>query len=233
MNTVSRRAIAIASGALLLGLASAHAQPVCSSDGQAPPTGLLERFINADCEGCWTDTRVPRPARGEVALDWIVPGSRGDDAPLSAAARAEGVDRLGALGQPVPRHDTASRQPRQGPAVRLRVAQGQPFNGYLGASIELPGAGPGPWHAWLALVETLPAGSERTPVARNLVRNVLEVTWDARGPANGGMLREARSMNIPEGARPERLRLIGWVADARGRIRGIAQSRCTPARRDR
>lgn len=231
MNIVSRRAVA--TGTLLLGLAAAHAQSVCSSDALPPPRGLLERCINADCEGCWTDTRVPAPARGEVALDWIVPGSRGDDAPLSAAARTEGVERLAVLGEPVPRNDAARRQQRQGPALRLRVAQGQAFNGYLGASIELRGAGPGPWRAWLALVETLPAGSERNPVARNLVRNVLEVTWDAGTPAKGGLRREARPMNIPEGANPDRLRVIGWVADARGRIRGIARSRCAPGQRDR
>ena len=35
-------------------------------------------------------------------------------------------------------------------------------------------------------------------------------------------------MNIPEGVRPERLRVIGWVEDAQGRVLGIAQTRCAP-----
>ena len=35
-------------------------------------------------------------------------------------------------------------------------------------------------------------------------------------------------MNIPEGARPERLRVIGWVEDAQGRLLAVAQSRCAP-----
>jgi hypothetical protein len=35
-------------------------------------------------------------------------------------------------------------------------------------------------------------------------------------------------MNIPEGANPSRLRVVGWVEDARGRIRAIAQSLCVP-----
>ena len=69
----------------------------------------------------------------------------------------------------------------------------------------------------------VPPGSERTPVARNVVRNVLQVSWDAGG---AGARSEARPMNIPEGARPYRLRVVGLLEDARGRLRGIAQSRC-------
>lgn len=203
--------------------------PVCSSDGQPAPSALLERFINADCAGCWTDLDVPQPRPGEMALDWIVPGRRGEDAPLSAAARREGLDRLAALGRAVPRHAASRTGRREGRAVAVRVAHGLAFNGYIGASIELRRAGPGPWHAWLALVETLPAGVERTPVERNLVRNVLELSWDARRrPAQ--RVSETRPMNIPAGADPRRLRVVGVVEDARGHIRGIAQSRCSPGR---
>ncbi len=218
---------------LLLALAAAPAlaQPVCSSDGKPAPAGLLERFINADCAGCWTDLHVPGPARGEVVLDWIVPGSRGDEAPLSAAARPEGLERLAALGRPVPRNDDSRRARRQGPPLTVRVAHGLPFNGYVGASIELRDAGPGPWHAWLALVEELPPGIERTPVARALVRNVLDLSWDGR-PAGGHRRAEARPMNIPAGSDPQRLQVLGVVEDARGHIRGIARSRCAaPARK--
>jgi hypothetical protein len=226
MKTVSRPALAFA---LLIALpAAAQAQGACSSDGQPEPTGVLERFINADCESCWTDTRVAAPGPGELALDWIVPGSLGDDAPLSAAARREGLTRLAALGQAVPRHDAAKRQRREGPVARLRVAHGPALNGYLGASIELRDAGPGPWQARLALVETLPAGSERNPVERHLVRNLLELAWDGAPAGRGQSFLESRPMNIPEGADPQRLRVVGWVEDARGRIRGIAGSRCAP-----
>jgi hypothetical protein len=217
----------VAIAAALLAAALAHAQSVCSSDGQPAPAALLERFINADCEGCWTDLRTAQPGRGEVPLDWIVPGSRGDDAPLSAAARREGLDRLQALGREVPRNDAARRAPREGQPVTVRVARGLPFNGYIGASIELKDGGPGPWRAWLVLVEELPPGAERTPVARNLVRNVLELSWDGR-KSRGERLLETRPMNIPDGAHPDRLRVVGFVQDTRGRIRGIAQSRCAP-----
>jgi hypothetical protein len=225
MLPVTRPAVLSACWLALAAVAQEPA-PFCSSDGQPAPTAVLERFINADCAGCWTDLDVARPAAGHVALDWVVPGSRGDDAPLSAAARREGLDRLAALGRAVPRNDDSRLGRRDGRRVSVRVANGLPFNGYIGASIELPHAPAGPWHAWLVLVETLPPGTEKTPVERNLVRNVLELAWKA--PARGERLLETRPMNIPEGANPDRLRVVGIVEDARGRIRGIAQSRCAP-----
>ncbi len=213
----------VAAAVLLTLSCAAAAQSSCSSDGQPPPSGLLERFINADCEGCWTDLKTAEPGRGALALDWIVPGRRGDDAPLSAAARDETLARLQALGRAVPRHGEDRLEQRRGPPLALRVAHGLPFNGYIGASIELREPAPGPWRAWLLLVEAIPAGSERTPVARNVVRNALQLSWDDR---RSGPHAESRPMNIPEGARPDRLRVVGLLEDARGQVRAIAQARC-------
>jgi hypothetical protein len=229
MNNLSR--LIVPTLLLALHAGGLRAQPSCSSDGQPQPVGLLERFINADCESCWSDPGTARPARGELALDWIVPGGRGDDAPLSAAANRDASARMEALGRPAPPRADSSHRKVQGPARRLRVAQGPPFNGYIGASIELRRGGEGPWKAWLLLVETIPAGSEGTPVARNLVRNALQPAWDGKKALSKEEQRrlfEARPMNIPEGANPARLRVVGWVEDARGRIRAIAQSRCVP-----
>ncbi len=216
--------------ALLLPLAlaagSALAQQVaasCSSDEQAEPVALVERFTSADCEACWTSAAA-RAGRGELVLDWIVPGRKGEDAPLSAAARRDALDRLQALGRPAPAASDTVRTGRHPGAGRLRGAHGPPFGGYVGASIQSLGAGTGPFTGWLALVETLPAGTEGSPVERNLVRNLLQVPW----PAAPGRRFEARPMNIPEGARPDRLRVVGWLQDARGRIRAIAESRCDP-----
>ena len=213
---------------LTLAAAGAAAQSSCDSDGQPRPVALVERFINADCDSCWTDGRAPRPGRGEVALDWIVPGAKGDDAPLSAAASRDSLARLEALRRAAPAQSDASS--RKVPAGRkLRVAHGLAFNGYIGASIELkPGRG-GPWKAWLALVETIPAGVEGTPLERNLVRNVFQPAWDSARPLSKEEQRrlfESRPISIPEGADPKRLRVVGWVEDARGHIRAIAQSRC-------
>jgi hypothetical protein len=227
---LNRPAVLLACWIAACAAAAQDPSPVCSSDGQAAPAALLERFVNADCAGCWTDLETPKPGPGQVALDWILPGSRDDDAPLAAAARREGLDRLAALGRAVPRNDDSRVARRAGGAVSLRVAHGLAFNGYIGASIELRNAPKDRWHAWLALVETLPVGTEGSPVERNLVRNVLELHWDPRRhPAQ--RLAETRPMNIPAGADARRLRVIGFVEDVRGRIKGIAQTRCAPARR--
>jgi hypothetical protein len=229
MNNLSR--LAVPALVLALSAGGLRAQSSCSSDGQPQPVALLERFINADCESCWGDAGTARPGSRELALDWIVPGSRGDDAPLSAAANRDALDRLEALRRAAPPRADSSHQKVRRPARRLRVAHGLPFSGYIGASIELQRGGQGPWKAWLLLVETIPAGSEGTPVARNLVRNALQPAWDSKKALSKEEQRrlfESRPMNIPEGANPSRLRVVGWVEDARGQIRAIAQSLCVP-----
>ena len=217
----------------LLALAAAgsavHAQSSCSSDGRRLPAALVERFINADCETCWADPATPRTLRGELVLDWIVPGARGDDAPLSIAASRDALERLEALGRNRPLPSESLRAVRQPGAGSLRVAHGLPFNGYIGTSIEMRALEGGPWKAWLALVENLPAGTEGTPVERNLVRNLLQLPW----PAGAGRHFESRPMAIPEGAHPERLRVVGWVEDARGAIRAISVSHCGPKSAER
>jgi hypothetical protein len=231
MNKLSRLSVFTLLLALFAG--GVHAQLSCSSDGQPRPVALLERFINADCESCWSDTRAARPTPGEIALDWIVPGARGGDAPLSAAASRDAQARLEALGRPVPPRAASSHRKVEREARHMRVAQGPPLNGYVGTSIELKPPGAGPWRAWLLLIETIPAGSEGTPIARNLVRNALQPAWDAARPLSKeeqARLFESRPMSIPEGARADRLRVVGWVEDGRGRIRAIAQSRCVSPR---
>ena len=195
----------------------------CSSDGVPQPTALLERFISADCERCWADPQAPDAAGGTLALDWVAPGTRGDDAPLATVATNDAVLRLEALRKPAP-PAASSHFTRRGSetAPRLRVAHGLPFNDYIGTSIELP-AGGGPWRAWLLLVETLPRGTEGSPVERNLVRNAFTAEWSAGAKAPRY---ELRPMHIAEGAKPERLRVVGWIEDSRGRVRSIAQSQC-------
>ena len=216
--------------AALLALAAAacpwaRAQSSCSSDGQIQPARVLERFTNADCESCWTDD-AQRADPDELALDWIVPGSKGEDAPLSAAASTDAAARLASLQRAAPAAVEAVRRVVQAPKRGLRVSHGLPFNGYLGTSLELKSPRSERWTAWLLLVETIPAGSDGTPIERNLVRNALQLAWPA-GPQQPRLF-DSRPMSVPEGARPERLRVVGWVQDGRGRMRAIAQSRCTP-----
>lgn len=235
MTTALFRPVLLTAAAFLTPLHGALAQSFCASDGQPRPTQLMERFINADCDSCWRDPATVRPALGAVALDWVVPGSRQDDAPLSAVATRDALYRLEALKQNVPATSQTLLRPVKGiKGARLRVAHGLPVADYLGASIELkpiPAAARQPWTARLALVETLPVGTEGSPVERNLVRNMLISTWDGRKkPSKGEQNRffETRSMTIATTASPDRLRVIGWVEDEKGRILLAAQSRCLP-----
>jgi hypothetical protein len=220
--------------ALLAPLSTTQAQSFCASDDQSQPMQLMERFINADCDSCWTDPATPRPDIGAVALDWVVPGNQGDEAPLSAVARPDALVRLEALGESIPGKTMTTIRVAKGlQGATLRVAHGLPLAGYLGASIELK---PIPAMAkkqrltpWLALVETLPAGTEGSPVARNLVRNLLQPLWDGRKQllkTEQDRFFETRSMNIPPASNPDRLRVIGWVEDEKGQVLTAAQSGC-------
>ncbi len=215
-------------------MSAAHAQSVCASDGQPRPVQLMERFINANCDSCWTDPATPKPGKGQLALDWIVPGDKGDEAPLSTVATRDALARLEALGQSVPTETKTISQPIQRlRGATLRVAHGLPLADYLGASIELkpiPAAAKQQrWTAWLALVETLPMGTEGSPTERNLVRNLLQSTWDGRKPllkTEQNRFFESRSMNIAPGTNPNRLRVIGWIEDAKGQVLAAAASQC-------
>ena len=221
-------------------LHQANAQSFCASDGQPRPVRLMERFINADCATCWQDPATPKAGEEDAVLDWIVPndaGSKGDDAPLSAVASRDGLTRLEVLGKSVPLETLTSTRPTAGikalKGSTLRVAHGLPLSGYLGTSIELkpvpPSAKKQRWTAWLALVETLPAGTEGTPVARNLVRNVFQAVWNGdKKPSKIDQNRcfDARLMSIAQGVNPDRLRVVGWVEDAKGQVLAAAQSRC-------
>ena len=88
----------LAAGVPLLGFA----QSSCSSDGQAAPAALYERFINANCENCWASAPEHVPGPSALVVDWVVPGSLGDDAPLSAVATRDALWRLQELRRPVP-----------------------------------------------------------------------------------------------------------------------------------
>ena len=125
----------------LLGTLTAQAQSSCSSDATKPPRVILERFINADCTSCWADPATPKAPQLGLALDWIVPGAKGEDAPLSAAASRDALQRLEALGLPVPAASSSHQSLVARPAPRglsLRVARGVALGGYMGASIEPP-----------------------------------------------------------------------------------------------
>ena len=215
---------------------AAWAQASCSSDGHRTPTALIERFISADCASCWSDAKTVKPKAGELALDWIVPTAKGDDAPLSAAATRDAQYRLNALNQAAPKTTFNLRRQAFAKPLPLRVARGVALGGYVGASIALtPARGDTlpihPMIAHLLLVEEIPAGTDGTPVARNLVRNSLEVRWNEPGesaPQADARKRlfESRPMSIPRGANPDRFRVVGWVEDVNGSVIASAASVC-------
>ena len=213
------------------------AQSVCYSDGQALPVQLLERFTSADCAACWSERTTTIAPPDAMVLDWVVPGIQGDQAALSAVVSAESILRLQALGKHAPSTTQAvftpvTRDPALGTST-LRVARGVVLSGYVGASIELKPAPRTPLlqqlTAWVALVEILPAGLEGSPVERNLVRNVFQSTWRLDQKRSKKEVRhwfDQRSMSVVESANPERLQVIGWLADSKNRILAAGQSKC-------
>lgn len=215
---------------------NAWAQASCSSDGQRAPTVIIERFISADCDACWRDAKTIKPKSSELALDWIVPTARGDDAPLSAATTRDAQYRLDALEQAAPKTTFNLRRQVFARPLPLRVARGVALGGYIGASIALTPARGGnlpihPMIAHLLLVEEIPAGTDGTPVARDLVRNSLEVRWNEPGESapqadTRKRLYESRPMSLPQGANPDRIRVVGWVEDVNGKVIASAASAC-------
>ena len=223
----------------------ALAQSACSSDGQPQPRALVERFISADCEACWAAPAAPAalaPGPTALVVDWIVPTPRGDEAPLSTAATREALERLQALKRPAPTlaqgptdtHITDIAPARASTAPALRVAHGPAVNDYIGTGMRFaPGAlaGTPPYQFTLLMVEAIPAGTEGSPIARNVVRNGFQRLLDKRDKLSKkerSFWTETRTMRLPEGTQAARVRLLGWVQDARGRVVAAAQSVCPP-----
>lgn len=226
----TRRALSIGCAVwLLAGPVCADPPASCSNDGLAPPRVLVERFLRADCLSCWTGNHLAAPPPGAVILDWVLPAEAGDDAPMAAVARREGLERQEALrlnlpaGRPL---EWQSRSKRVGRG-RLRVQHGPVVGDFVGASLTFHARDDarGPFTGWLALAEWLPKDTEGSPVARVLVRNLLTEPIGPRPEKNWAQL--WRPMNIPEGARAERLGVVGWVTDARGGLVALAQAHCS------
>jgi len=189
---------------------------------------VLERFISAECEACWTDAAIVRPAAGEWLLDWIVPSKRGDDAPLSPAAPLEARARAQRALAALPADDRTSvrRTAARGrSSPQLRVSSGPAWNGYFGVQVDASGRASDGASVWIALVETVTAGTDGSAVPRELVRTL-------SGPLQPVELRRGQpwqllqAMRWPETAKASRLRVRAWIEDANGRIVVMAGERC-------
>jgi len=192
-----------------------------------PPRRVAEVFVSADCDACWQHADAPTLAPGTLRLDWVVPGLKGDEAPLAVAAVSESQARLKhAL---APEGGTLQAQalaPWRGLSLKAEI--GLAWNGYLGIAITATRAHnaaplPADARAWLALIERVPAGEDGTPVARQLVRTVigpLPLAWRA-GQAS---TQELRAVLIPPNAKADRLATAAWVERADGRMLAAAES---------
>jgi hypothetical protein len=194
---------------------------------------LVERFISAECEACWRDGKAA--GEGALALDWIVPASSGENAPLAAAAIVDATPRAGAVSA----NRTGERRHalRQAGEFDLVVEDGPAWNGYIAAQIHVARraerstlATTAGAVAYLALVEQVRAGEEDTPVERLLVRSLA-------GPfpldAGAAKVTHLRAFRIPPGSKPARLTAVGWVELPSGVVlaaTGVAPEACRPAR---
>ena len=212
--------------ALLLVLPPLAARALCTSDDVPPVHTLVERFTRADCLACWRDGSGPRPTADTLVLDWVVPGLKARGTALIGAASDDAMERLDWLHRPLPASGVTSVTSRRaGEPVPLRIAHGGAFNDYVGVSMELRDAGNEAWHAWLLLVEKIPAGAGGSPLPRTVVRKVFRPEWQRAGRGSGP-LAETRSIQVPAWTPPERVRLVAVLQDGRGRIRAITQTEC-------
>lgn len=225
---------------LILSLQAIHAsaQSSCSSDKAASIRSITERFTNADCEICWKKPLdvAQNTSKSQANLDWIAPSAAGEDAPLSAAANRDAMQRLDNLKITLPKEQQIVKTSVTSSTYKLRVAHGLAVSGYIGSSIELtqfPKNLPTAKNltAVLLLTETIPKGTADSPTERNLVRNMLIETWnvatDSKNTSEKQVLLTRRPLSISAGVNPDNLRVLGWVQDDKGRVLAAAQSKCT------
>ena len=223
-------ALILGAGLCLLSTAHAGAAAPCPP-AQAP---VQEVFISADCADCWSagePSPGPQAKLGHWRLDWIHSGAA--DAPLSAAALPESAERLARRPGLAPPNPPATQGATA--ALALKVESGPAWSGYLGVQMTLrlaakrpnkpPTLAPGS-SAWLAMVERLPAGTDGSPMARELVRAVAgPLPLDSLKP--GVPLSFLRAMRWPDTAQPLRLQARGWIESPTGQVLLMAADRCT------
>ena len=213
--------------------AGATAAPTCPR----APTAVVEHFIGSDCERCWQTASASASAGPSAPwrLDWILPSASGDAAPLATAALADGVERVARAGAARPAADGSTEQRTELAAARkplgLKVFAGPAWNGYLAVQYELGRAAPAGSSVWLAIVESIPAASEGSPDARELVRAVAG-PFAATATSGSSGATPMVALRAPATPQPQRLSARAWVEGADGRLLAISSEACNaPANR--
>jgi len=209
--------------------AAGDSAPATPSSCPRANAAVIERFISAECEACWSDASVAKPGAGEWLLDWIVPSARGDEAPLSSAAPAEASARARRALKTEPAADRSHvrrHAARSDTSWQLKVTSGPAWSGYFGVQVDASGRASVGTSVWIALVETVAAGTDGSALPRQLVRTL-------SGPFTPGELRSGKpwhhlqAMRWPDTAKPARLQARVWIEDAGGRIVAMAGEPCS------
>lgn len=214
---------------LLAALAALAAAPAHADCPPQTPRVLLERFIAAPCAACWkSPPPLAREHRQAWVLDWVVPPPPGTPPPgeplqafLLGAAQPEAAARMArqgslasdetvAVSHPLPQHSAldvwvdSTRQPEG--RIELHMATRFTSQRPLPAGLQ----------GWMVLVERLPAGDQKSPVARQVVRAVagpLPMEGLAQAP-----VAHRRVLNLPKQGDPQQLAALAWVETSKGRV---------------
>ncbi len=219
--------------ALAAALPAAAAPAAAADTCPRPQAPVHEVFIAADCSACWAATGETAGAPGASSpawrLDWIVPAAA--DADMAAAALPEAVERAQRLGRPLPAGGQlkASRNAAAAlPGLQLQVVSGPAWQGYIGVELSVHTQGrtrlPAGSSAWMALVETVDAGSEGSTLPRALLRTVAGPM--PLPPHGAAPLNHLRALRWPASSLPERLRARAWIEGPDGRLLAMAGDRC-------
>ena len=211
---------------------------------------MQEVFIAADCTDCWAAAGSSAATAATTwRFDWITPTA--DSAPLAPAALPEAADRAqrACSGPPAGGQRSTGRAALlrlPGPAGQpLAVVSGPAWQGYFAVQMTLargvPAQLPAGSSAWLALVERVPAGSEGSAIARELVRTVAGPLPlpppPGQPPAAAGAaaassaaasppLTHLRALRWPDTAQPTRLQARAWIEGPDGAVLAVAADRC-------
>jgi len=235
--------------ALATGLAAAAANPHPNAtalpvDCPAGAHAIVEHFLSADCGECWDAappaqgaSRAPGgepPEAGGWSLDWLVPTASGDAAPLSPASLPESAERLARLGPylaarlQAPPGGFDTRTPLAPPdrAHRMWVHSSLPFKGYFGVQMHARGLWPAGATGWVGLVDPVPAGTDGSSIARNVVRVLTGPVKLPAGAAAKDGVDPLFALRWPEMANPGGLMAVAWIEGRDGRILQVASDRC-------